>query len=655
MADQPRSAWSPGFWLLCALAIAAGWCAGADVGFRDSGELGAAGFTLGVAHPTGFAIDLLLLRAASLVPLGHVAFRQNALVALEAALCLALLAELAWLIARRAGAGGWPARVCATWLPAATLCGWATFVQSALATEVYMLGLCAVALAAYGCLLGGRARALALCAAALAPGMHVTAGLYAAGLFVASCSRCGLLAGTRFVAVRAPALLSCVAVVAYLPLASRRDPAIDWGDPETLNGVLEHLSAARIRAAFHGNMLAGTPDATYRIAAQWLELWPALIASKLAFVLAARRDRAGVAGALALIAADLAYAVWINPMGAGDRQVGHVAGAGLALLAGVGGALLCTRASGRARWLALGAAGALGCALLVRLPARAWPDGYAASELVGSAGPLSSLPVRSIFVCSDDDSCAGGLFALHVEAVRPDVSVVPGQHLWDPTVRRQLYGTSLQRAALPAEAARADAADAVVRRLASGVEPRPVLFASAVPWTGARVAGAPYASPWPPLLQSRPMTSAPEALIARLDRALQARVPRSGFRAWPDDGRTRVVWSDAYATLGKAVLPSDPRAAAEALTRATELAPVRPSVWINRGVALEAAGELAAAERSVRRALELDPLRATAWVNLTRLRLTLGDRPAAQNALDLARQAGVRDPRLDALEQQLEP
>ena len=655
MADQRGSAWSAGFWVFSVAAIAAGWCAGGDVGLRDSGELGAAGFTLGVAHPTGFALDLLLLRAASLVPLGHVAFRQNALIALEAALCLGLLAEIGVLLARRAGVRG-AALSCAALLPAAALCGWATFVQSALATEVYMLALCAVALAAYGCLLGGRARSLALCVAGLAPGMHVTAGLYAAGLFAASFARDGLQAGTRFVAGRMPALIACLAVTAYLPLASRRDPAIDWGDPETLGRVFEHLSAARIRDAFHGDMLTAAPDTSYRITAQWLELWPALIAAAIAIVLALRRDRAGVLGASALLAADLAYAAWINPMGAVDRQVGHVAGAALAVLGGVGVALLCARLPERARVLAPVGAAALACALVLRLPASAWPDGYAASELVGSGGPLSAVPPRSIVVCSEDDGCAGGLFALHVEAVRPDVSVVPGQHLWDPTVRRLLYATSLQRATLPEEAQRSDAADVAVRRLASGAEPRPVLWTSTFSWKHARVPGALRPSRWLPLLQQPASELAPDALLARLDRALAARAPEAaGFRAWPADGRVRAAWGEAFTTLGSAQLDTDPRAAVAALTRATELSPGRASTWTNLGVALEAAGHLGAAERSVRRALELDPLRATAWVNFARLRLVLAGPDAARGALDDAFRAGVQDPRLDALAEQLQP
>jgi len=649
-----RNTWSPGWCVLCAAAVAAGWCAGDDVGFRDSGELGAAGFTLGVAHPTGFALDLLLLRAAALLPLGHVAFRQNALTALEAALCLALLAQIAWLLAQRAAARTGAARIAAAVIPAAALCGWATFVQSALATEVYMLSLCAVALAAYGCLLGGRARAWGLCAIGLAPGMHVTAGLYAALLVAVGCFGRGLQTGTRFVTVRVPALLACLLVTAYLPLASRRQPAIDWGDPETLGGVLAHLSAARIRSAYQADMLAAAPNATYKVVAQWLELWPMLGLALLAFALGLRKDRLVVLGPAALIAADLAYAAWINPMGAADRQVGHVAGAALAVLAGVGGALLCARVPPRWQWPALAGVCALSAAALLRLPPHARADGYAASELVGSGGALSALPPRSIVICSGDDSCAGGLFALHVEAVRPDVSLAPAQHLWDPTVRRLLYATSLQHGGAPLANDRARAAASAVRLLASGAEPRPVLFTEAAPSARAQIAASPQASAWPPFVHHAPATVASAALINTLERDLAARSgARDGWQRWPANGRARTAWSNAFSTLGKALLPVDARSAARVLQRSAQLAPESTAAWINLGVALEATGDLERAERSVRRALELDPLRPTAWVNLARLRFALGGAPAARSALELARSAGVRDPRLDALAAQL--
>ena len=111
----------------------------------------------------------------------------------------------------------------------------------------------------------------------------------------------------------------------------------------------------------------------------------AVVLALFALGLGLRRDRVAVLGPAALITADLAYASWINPMGAGDRQIGHVACAALAVLAGVGGALLYVRAPARLRWPLLAGFVALACAMVLRLAPQARADGYAASELVGSA------------------------------------------------------------------------------------------------------------------------------------------------------------------------------------------------------------------------------------------------------------------------------
>ena len=58
------------------------------VTFVDSGELIAASSTLGVAHPPGFPLYILLAKLATLVPLGTIPVRIHVL---SAAICVALL------------------------------------------------------------------------------------------------------------------------------------------------------------------------------------------------------------------------------------------------------------------------------------------------------------------------------------------------------------------------------------------------------------------------------------------------------------------------------------------------------------------------------------------------------------------------------------
>ncbi|HTM22680.1 MAG TPA: DUF2723 domain-containing protein, partial [Kofleriaceae bacterium] len=60
----------------------------------DSGELSAAGVALGIGHPTGFPLHMALLKLASLLPLGELAFRANLLSAACAALAVLWVARL---------------------------------------------------------------------------------------------------------------------------------------------------------------------------------------------------------------------------------------------------------------------------------------------------------------------------------------------------------------------------------------------------------------------------------------------------------------------------------------------------------------------------------------------------------------------------------
>lgn len=620
-----------------------------DLGFRDSGEIGTAAYGLGVAHPTGFAADLLLLRAASLLPFGHIAFRQNLCVALTAAVALGLLAQICDALARSIGVEqGW-ARWLGAVLAAAGMFGWLTFAGTALCTEVYSLALACALLAVAGVVRGGAAAGLALLVAGFSPGLHVTAGLFALLALVVFLLSHGARGAVRYVMPRLPAVAAGALIVSYLPLASLRQPALDWGDPETPGRILAHLTAARIRSAYHGQMLTAEASGAVDVISQWLELWPLSPLAVLALAVGFRRRPWAVLIPLGLCSADLAYSVFINPMGALDRQVGHMAGASASLLAGVGAAVLCSSLWHRpaARAIACAAVVSLGAVMLLRLPRSELGDGYAAAELYGSGGPLAGVPPRAIVLCSNDDACAAGLFALHVERVRPDAEVLPAQHLWDATVLRRLRPEPDPHALLPiapAPSARGNAARRVLAALASPSLSRPVLFESSHPLpddmssvNGVAAQVVPYFRP------SRGARSEIDpAALDRLDRMRAARL--DGGRASAE--RAQHAWSRAYSALGEQALETQPLLSLRAMRTAVQLAPFRAAAWINLGAALEAAGDLDAAIAVAERAVVLDPERATAWVNLARFTLRRSGPEAAREVLRLAAHAGVRDPRL---------
>ncbi len=645
---------APGLPIYLAAALVLGWLAAADVGFRDSGELGTAAFGLGVAHPTGFGVDLLILRAFSYLPLGHIAFRQNLAVALEAAGALTLLALLCDRLALRLGVHTPSARWGGALLACCGLACFRTFFETATSVEVYSLALLAALLAVYGAVAGGRARGLCCVVLGLAPGLHVTAGLFAALVLLGLLVRLGPSSGLRFVRARLLLVVAGALVIAYLPLASLRNPALDWGDPDTFGRVLAHLTAARIRSAYHGEMLSSDPNASLGVLSQLFELWPLLPVALLALLLGWSRSPRALLLPLALLTADLAYAVWINPMGAADRQVGHMAGAALALLAGLGAALLqaaARRARSRALYaLALGAVLGL---LLWRFPRSELADRYAAAELLGSGGPLCALPPRTVLLCSSDDGCAGGLFALYVEAVRPDVDVAPAQHLWDATVLRRLRGLQLppQSTGELSPAQRAAAASDVLRFLVSHRARRPLRLESTAPLRWSRLRVVTRAADPPPYLRVGTGTQWPALsppILAQLDALRAARLPGGLARA----ERAREAWSRAYGALGEQALGS--ASAVRALRTAAQLAPERAVAWTNLGVALEAVGDADGAIACARRAIALAPRRATGWLNLARLTLARQGPEAARRVLQLAASAGVHDRRLSRLQSQLD-
>jgi len=640
-------------------AVILSWLAMADVGFGDSGELGTAAQVLGVAHPTGFALDMLLLRAAAFVPLGHVAFRQNLCTAFAAAAALGLLAYTCDLLARRLGLTQRSARWLGGILAATFLLCWPTFLATARSVEVYALALTAALLAIAGAARGGAAARLGWLVVGFAPGLHVTAGLLALLVSLGLAARRGGRAAVRHLAAAVPVIAIGASIVTYLPLASLRDPAVDWGDPEDPARILAHLTAARIRTAFRTEMLNAESGASLEVVAQWLELWPLVPLALFAIALGLRRKPIVVLAPLVLLCADLAYSVWINPMGAAERQVGHMAGASLALLGGVGAAALCSIGQRRFGAKGLGLATVLiaiaAAVAVARLPRSELADGYAAGELFGSGGPLAMIPPRALVLCSTDDPCAAGLFALHVEAVRPDIEVLPAQHLWDATVLRRLGRVPDPAALLPSVPApdqRRAAAESVLLKLGSAEAPRPVWSQLAEPMPGTRSRVRMAAASLPPyfrVLAAGERATFDDGSLGRLDRMRAARLPRG----MPGSARARQGWSRAYGSLGEQALPTRPDLAVRALRAAVQLAPARAVAWSNLGLALETTGDLHGAIEATQRAVTIEPDRPTPWVNLARLTLRLGRPTAARNVLELARRAGVRDPRLGELAKRL--
>jgi len=104
---------------------------------EDSGDLLVASATLGIPHPTGYPLFVLLGRVASFLPLGGLAFRINLIAALAGAAGVYFLARLVLEIAPgpRGGAGAMAGAVTAALVYAFSRGAWSQSVLS----EVYSL------------------------------------------------------------------------------------------------------------------------------------------------------------------------------------------------------------------------------------------------------------------------------------------------------------------------------------------------------------------------------------------------------------------------------------------------------------------------------------------------------------------------------------
>jgi hypothetical protein len=211
-----------------------------DVVVGDSGEFLAAAARLGVAHPPGYPLLVLLGHAFSWLPIGPLAFRINFL----AVVCGASTVGLVCATALRLGASRIAAVVAALALALDPL-----FWEWSLAIEAFPLNNLVAAALVY-CLVRWHARPDAskfLVAAALLGGLGAANHLTAVFLtpFVA------VVMWHRRSSLRVTTLLACVGAVlvglipyVYIPWAAARDPFLNWGNISSASALVRHFLRA---------------------------------------------------------------------------------------------------------------------------------------------------------------------------------------------------------------------------------------------------------------------------------------------------------------------------------------------------------------------------------------------------------------------------
>jgi hypothetical protein len=300
--------------LLCAGAVFVAtlllysWTLAPTVTLTDSGELIVVAHGLGVAHPPGFPLWIILAHLASLVPIGNVAVRINFASAIFAALASAMLtlvmAELmitaSYLTAPKRGGKG-AARgkktpsyaasggkdddsvvgrllVLAPAIGAGLLMAFSRTLWSyATIAEVYTLNTLLIFIILFlmlrwrrgiiadrrriGAPVAGRRSATAdtvhdvfLYAAALTFGLalgvhHVSVALILPALAVIVYRTEGVrfFTSRRLIYAALISVAALVAIYAYLPLAAAHTPVINWGTPRSLQEIWWHVTGRQYR------------------------------------------------------------------------------------------------------------------------------------------------------------------------------------------------------------------------------------------------------------------------------------------------------------------------------------------------------------------------------------------------------------------------
>jgi tetratricopeptide (TPR) repeat protein len=400
------------------LVYALGACRTIYVG--DSGELVAAAHVLGIAHPTSYPLYVLLGKLWSLaVPIGSIAFRMSLFSAAAAAAAVGVLHATS----RRLGLGPLAAAFAALLLAFAP-----SFWGEANVQRVYALNGLFVVLATAAAFAWHRDRergrlALAFFLAGLGATNHMYMALFAValGAFVLL-SEPALLRRPRELAAAALALLAGLVPYLYLPLRSRADPVLDWGNPETLGAFLANVT----RSDFQERAWIEGPADLPVIAADFLSGFAHELAwagALLAIAGVAVGRRRGWPVLLPL----LAIAVNVVAMAAhgsrSDLFIWHryyipsfLMGA---LLAGMGCQALVERMPRRARFAVL----VVPAAMLVLGWNRFDRSDYRIADDF-SRTLLATLPPGAHLSASDDNILFVLIYLHHVEGLRPDVDLI---------------------------------------------------------------------------------------------------------------------------------------------------------------------------------------------------------------------------------------
>jgi tetratricopeptide (TPR) repeat protein len=391
----------------------------------DSGELVTAVAVLGIPHPSGYPLYVLLGKLWTLlVPAGSIAFRMS----LFSAFCGAAACGVLYRLARETGLAA-PAAI----LSALLLAFSPTFWAEANVQRVYTLNALFVAAATvlavrWDAADEGRRRRLfilTLFVAGLGATNHTFMAVWtvAFALF-AVITRRELLHQPKLLAEGGLAFAAGLLPYLYLPIRSRQDPVLDWGNPEGLSALVGVVT----RRDFWDRRFLEGPADLVPIAADFVggiyqEIGlPGVLFAVLGVAAAARTRRRRLVMLPALVVLGNLAALALHGSRS-DIFIWHryaiPSYVMLAWVAGWGGALVMARLPARSGLLLL----AVPAVMLVR----GFPDQDRSRYRIAedfSRTLLKTLPPGAHLAASDDNILFVLMYLHLAEDVRPDVDLI---------------------------------------------------------------------------------------------------------------------------------------------------------------------------------------------------------------------------------------
>jgi hypothetical protein len=451
------------------------WTLAPTVTLTDSGELILAAYGLGVAHPPGVPLWIMLAHIASLLPFGNVAVRINFSSAVFAALACAMLtlvvAELlitgsCFAAPRRrtkparqgsnieaSGAGG--LFMFAPALGAGLLMAFSrTLWAYATITEVYALNALLILLIFFLVVRWRRriietrtnsSGAIAahdtwIYAAAFVFGLamgvhHVTVALTLPAIAVVVFRTEGLkfFTSRRLLYAALISIGALILVYSYLPWAASRSPAMNWGNTRSLQEIWWHITGRQYRVFFSSSPSTMGPQfvefcrmALREFGFPWLPL--ALFLAVAGLASAYKRDSTAFWFLLLIVLADLAYSLSYEI--AEDKDAYYLpAFISIAISAGLGVRWLIQRAASKPSPIWTPYLAAVTAIVLTSATAFAanWPFNNRRHDFIAHdyvENLFSTIAPDGLLLTQDWQVASPMLYAQEVEQRRRDVKVV---------------------------------------------------------------------------------------------------------------------------------------------------------------------------------------------------------------------------------------